>query len=109
MKSMLLIRFCMVMTLLWLQSVYAQAGRIVMDLSHKTFSEAIEIFKQQTGTKFLYNQGKVQSQRSGTLKINTDNIENALTQLLNAYQFTYTLVDGIVVVNNAPKTDKFDF
>lgn len=102
---MLLIRFCMVMTLLWLQSVYAQAGRIVMDLSHKTFSEAIEIFKQQTGTKFLYNQGKVQSQRSGTLKINTDNIENALTQLLNAYQFTYTLVDGIVVVNNAPKTD----
>ena len=105
MKRMFLMKFWLVITLFWLQPVQAQAGRIVMDLSHKTFSEAVEIFKQQTGTKFLYNQEKIQSQKSGTLQINANNTEDAIAQLLKAFKCTYKLVDGVVVVKNAPQTD----
>ena len=103
MKRMFLMKFWLVITLFWLQPVQAQAGRIVMDLSHKTFSEAVEIFKQQTGTKFLYNQEKIQSQKSGTLQINANNTEDAIAQLLKAFKCTYKLVDGVVVVKNAPQ------
>lgn len=105
MKKMFLIKFWIVITLLWLQPVYAQAGRIVIDLSHKTFSEAVEIFKQQTGTKFLYNQEKIQSQRSGMLQIDAANTQDALTQLLEAFKFTYTLIDGVVVIKDSFQSD----
>lgn len=105
MKKMFLMKFWLIITLFGLQPVHAQAGRIVMDLSHKTFSEAVEIFKQQTGTKFLYNQEKIQSQKSGTLQINANNTEDAIAQLLKAFKCTYKLVDGVVVVKNAPQTD----
>lgn len=106
MEKMFLMKLWLVITLFGLQPIYAQAGRIVMDLSHKTFSEAVEIFKQQTGIKFLYNQEKIQSKRSGTLQINADNTQDAISQLLKAFKFTYTLVDGVVVVKNDLQTDK---
>ena len=105
MKRMFLIKFWLVMTLFWLQPIYAQAKRIVLDLSNKTFPEAVEIFSQETGTKFLYNQEKIRVQRSGTLKIDAENTETAIAEFLKAYKFTYTFVDDVVVINDLPQTD----
>ena len=105
MKRMFLIKFWLVMTLFWLQPICAQAKRIVLDLSNKTFPEAVEIFSQETGTKFLYNQEKIRVQRSGTLKIDAENTETAIAEFLKAYKFTYTFVDGVVVINDLPQTD----
>lgn len=102
----ILASFLFLFTLL-LGSSQANAQNKVVNMNYKdaSFVEVINAFRQQTGVKFLYNLEKVKDKRCKDLVLKDVPVEQAIGIVLEHFGFTYSMVEGVVVVKDLPKKE----
>lgn len=100
----ILASFLFLFTLL-LGSLQTKAQSKVVNMNYKdaSFVEVINAFRQQTGVKFLYNLEKVKDKRCKDLVLKDVPVEKAIGIVLEHFGFTYSMVEGVVVVKDLPK------
>lgn len=74
-----------------------------MNYKDASFVEVINAFKHQTGMKFLYNLEKVKSKRCKDLVLKDVPVNDAIGIILKHFGFTYSMVEGVVVVKDLPE------
>lgn len=83
---------------------FAQNKLVTLDYKDASFLEVISAFQKQTGVKFLYNIEKVKNKRCDDLRLHNVPVDQAIQIVLGAFGFTYSMVEGVVVVNEALNT-----
>lgn len=83
------------------EETFSQNKFVTLDYKDATFMEVINAFQKQTGVKFLYNVEKVKDKRCKDLGLHNVPVDQAIQIVLGAYGFTYSMVEGVVVVNEA--------
>lgn len=94
--------FLLTMLLGTLQS-HAQSKVVNLNYKDASFVEVINAFREQTGVKFLYNLEKVKDKRCKDLVLKNVPVEKAIGIVLEHFGFTYSMVEGVVVVKDLPK------
>ena len=87
------------------QHSVAQSKVVNMNYKDASFVEVINNFRQQTGVKFLYNLEKVKDKRCKDLVLKDVPVEKAIGIVLGHFGFTYSMVEGVVVVKDLPKKE----
>lgn len=93
---------------LLLNTQQSEAQSKVVNLNYKdaSFVEVINAFRQQTGVKFLYNLEKVKDKRCKDLVLKDEPVDKAIGIVLRHFGFTYSMVEGVVVVKELPENEK---
>lgn len=97
----ILVGFLFLFGLLYARDSYGQQEWVTMKYKDALFAEVISDFQKQTGMKFLYNTEKVKNRRCKEIDLKNVSAEAALSIVLRAFGFTYSFVEGVVVVNEA--------
>lgn len=98
--GMLVSGFLFLFILFQSNSLYAQQT-VSMEYWDASFLEVINAFQKQTGVKFLYNLEKVKDKKCKELGLHEVPVNEAIQIVLGAFGFTYSMVEGVVVVNEA--------
>ena len=93
------------LSILLLSSLSSDAQNKVVNMNYKdaSFVEVINAFRQQTGVKFLYNLEKVKDKRCKDLILKNVPVDKAIGIVLEHFGFTYSMVEGVVVVKELPR------
>ena len=93
------------LSILLLGSLSSDAQNKVVNMNYKdaSFVEVINAFRQQTGVKFLYNLEKVKNKRCKDLILKNVPVDKAIGIVLEHFGFTYSMVEGVVVVKELPR------
>ena len=82
----------------------AQSNVVNMNYKDASFVEVINAFRQQTGVKFLYNLEKVKNKKCKDLVLTNVPVDQAIGIVLKHFGFTYSMVEGVVVVKEIPES-----
>ena len=95
-------------TVLLLCNYNTNAQNTTVNLNYKeaSFVEVINEFRKQTGVKFMYNLEKVKDKKCQNLVVKNMPVSKAVDIVLSHFNLTYSMVEGVVVVKDKPKTSK---
>ncbi len=79
---------------------YSQANRISLKMKNVSFVEIIEELQNQTGIHFFYSRDKIEKLNNFTVKVNNEEINKVLSDLLQGTNLTYTYVDDVIVIKD---------
>ena len=81
---------------------YAQEKTVSLRFKDASFVEVINKFREQTGTKFMYNLEKVKDKRCKNLTVENMPVQRAIGVVLKHFGLSYSVVEGVVVVEDNP-------
>ncbi len=72
--------------------------KISLDLSNVSLKDAMKSIEQQTNFKFMYNNSIVNSEKSVSVKCDSEELDNVLNSLFAENGITYKIIDNQIVL-----------
>ncbi|WP_162850161.1 TonB-dependent receptor [Sphingobacterium yanglingense] len=95
-----------VLMLVFMTCVYGsgKAQKVSLSLRNAKLEDAFKEISRQTSYKFLYSDAILEKARRVDVRIESKNLNEALTQLLESNKMAFKIIDGTITINR--KTEK---